>query len=475
MMIICQLTEILNGNIGIMYVKRGRQFMGKQHDFTQGNILRQLFVFSGPIMLTNLLQTSYQIVDSLWIGNLLGAKALGAVAISGTIIFTVLSFVIGLNNAALTILSQQKGKDDQEGLKKYLNAFVVILLLMALTLSFIGYFFSETLLVILGTPSDLMDPAKSYLQINFIGILFLFGYNFISTVLRAIGDSKTPLRFVMVAVLLNIVLDPLLISGFNFGIKGAAYATILAQGSAFVYGITHVLYRDLAPFTIPKLPTRQEVGLILNLGIPSGLQMAVISAGSAAIMSVVTLFGGDVVGGFGAAQRLDSVIMLPATALGTAVSSMAGQNIGIKNWNRVKSIAKNGLLYNFSVMILIGVVIFFFVEYGVRLFIQEDAAVAFATRYLRIMAFCFPFLGINFILNGIVRAAGAMYQVLILNIISFWVLRYPLTSLFANMYDEVGIAIGMGSSFMISSVFAALYYRFGKWREKELFVKKAKN
>src|SRR5690625_2106360 len=120
-------------------------------------------------------------------------------------------------------------------------------------------------------------------------------------------------------------------------------------------------------------------------------------------------------------------------------------------------------------MILIGVVIFFFVEYGVRLFIQEDAAVAFATRYLRIMAFCFPFLGINFILNGIVRAAGAMYQVLILNIISFWVLRYPLTSLFANMYDEVGIAIGIGSSFMISSVFAALYYRFGKWREKELF------
>lgn len=123
--------------------------MGKQYDFTQGSILRHLVLFSAPIMLTNLLQTSYQIVDSLWIGNLLGAKALGAVSISGTIIFTVLSFVIGINNAALTILSQQKGRDDEEGLKRYLNAFVVILTIMALSLSVLGFIFSEGLLQLL--------------------------------------------------------------------------------------------------------------------------------------------------------------------------------------------------------------------------------------------------------------------------------------------------------------------------------------
>ncbi len=437
--------------------------------------MKQLIVFSGPIMLTNLLQTSYQIVDSLWIGNLLGAQALGAVTISGTIIFTVLSLVIGLNNAALTILSQQKGRGDQQGLKSYLNAFVVILTTLALVLGVLGFFFSETLLNILGTPEDLMKPAKAYLQINFIGILFLFGYNFISTVLRAIGDSKTPMRFVMLAVVMNVILDPLFIAGFNWGIEGAAIATVVSQGSALVYGLIYVLYRNVVPFSIPKLPKRHEVLLILNLGIPSGLQMAVISAGSAAIMSVVTLFGSDVVGGFGAAQRLDSLIMLPAHALSTAVSSMAGQNIGVKNWHRVKQITKNALLYNFSIMISIGIIIFFFGEYGVRLFIQEHDAVAFATSYLRIMAFCFPFLGINFILNGIVRAAGAMYQVLILNIISFWVLRYPFTALFANLFDEDGIAIGMGLSFMISSIFATLYYIYGKWREKDLFNQQAES
>ncbi|SET51182.1 putative efflux protein, MATE family [Oceanobacillus limi] len=446
--------------------------MKKQHDFTQGSILKQLIIFSGPIMLTNLLQTSYQFADSLWVGNLLGASALGSVAISSAIIFTVLSFIIGLNNAALTILSQQKGRSNEAGLKRYLNAFVVILAGLSIFLGAVGFAFSEQLLSLLGTPEGMMSSAKSYLQINFLGILFLFGYNFISTVLRSLGDSKTPLRFVMIAVALNIILDPLFIAGFNLGIEGAAFATVVSQGSAFLYGLIYVLYKKLAPFMLPKLPSKQEVGLILNLGIPSGLQMAVISAGSAAIMSVVTTFGEGVVGGFSAAQRLDSLLMLPAHALGTAVNSMAGQNIGIKDWSRVNRIAKYGVLYNFAIMVAIGLFVLGFAHFGIQLFIQDEEAVAFGTKYLQIIALCYPFLGINFILNGIVRAAGAMYQVLALNIISFWVLRYPLTALFSGWFGDTGIAIGMGSSFLISSMFAFFYYRFGKWRNKELFTKK---
>lgn len=450
---------------------RSRYWMQKQYNynFTEGNIFKQLLLFSGPIILANLLQTSYQVVDSLWIGNLLGADALGAVAISGAVIFTMLAFVIGLNNAALTILSQLKGKENEKELTHYLNAFVVILSILALIFSVVGFLLAENVLKLLGTPVELLPLAKGYLQINFIGMLFLFGYNFVSTVLRAIGDSKSPLKFVTIAVVLNLFLDPLFIAGFNLGVNGAAYATILAQGVSFIYGVTFVLRNRLAPFQLPKKPKWKEVKLILHLGIPSGLQMSVISAGSAAIMSVVTVFGGAVVGGFGAAQRLDSIIMLPAQALGTAVNSMAGQNIGIGNWRRVHQITKYGLVYNFAFMCFIGIFIVIFAEFAVSLFIQEEAAVEFATIYLRMMAFCFPFLGINFVLNGVVRASGAMYQVLFLNIISFWVLRYPLTFLFSSIYDEIGIAIGMGTSFIISSFLASFYYLFGRWRKKELF------
>ena len=443
--------------------------MSKQRDFTQGSIFRHLVLFSGPIMLTDLLQTSYQIVDSLWIGNLLGANALGAVAVSSAIIFTILSFVIGLNNATLAILSQQKGRDDQEGLRKYLNAFVVTLSCLVIVLSIGGLVLTEPLLHLLGTPSAMFQDAKVYLQINFVGIVFLVGYNFISAVLRSIGDSKTPLRFVTIAVILNVFLDPLFIAGFNLGIAGAAYATILSQGIAFIYGVFFVLKNKLVPFTRPHKPQWKEVSTILHVGIPSGLQMAVISAGLAAIMSVVTSFGEDVVGGFGAAQRIENLLMLPAGALGTAVSSMAGQNIGANNWRRVHQIARYGLVYNFAIMISVGLVVFLFAEFAVKMFTRDVGAVQFATMYLKIMAFFFPFLGVNFVLNGIVRASGSMYQVLVLNIISFWVLRYPLTYLFAKKFGEVGIGYGMGASFVISSIIAALYYIFGKWKEKQLF------
>jgi len=303
--------------------------MAKQHDFTDGNIFKQLFIFSAPIILTNLLQVSYQFIDSLWVGNLIGSDALGAVAISGTVIFTVLSFVIGLNNAALTILSQQKGRKNEEGLKRYLNAFVVMLSGMSIALGIIGFFMSESILRLLGTPDAMFDMAVSYLQINFIGMLFLFGYNFIGTVYRSVGDSKTPLYFVLIAVILNTILDPIFIYQFGWGIEGAAYATILSQAVAFGIGLYFTLRKGLVPFSKPYIPARQEVLDILKLGIPAGLQMSVISAGSMAIMSVIASFGPAVVAGYGAAQRLDSLIMLPAQALGVAVNSMAGQNIGI--------------------------------------------------------------------------------------------------------------------------------------------------
>src|SRR5699024_9601051 len=139
-------------------------------------------------------------------------------------------------------------------------------------------------------------------------------------------------------------------------------------------------------------------------------------------------------------------------ALGTAASSMAGQNIGAGNWRRVHTIAGHALLYNLAVMLTIGFIVFVSAEVSVKLFIRDAEAVQFASRYLRTMAFFFPFLGVNFVLNGVVRASGAMYQILILNIISFWVLRYPLTAWFASLYGSQGIAYGMGASFVISSI-----------------------
>ncbi|WP_409293148.1 MATE family efflux transporter [Peribacillus sp. SCS-37] len=439
-----------------------------QHDFTKGSIFRQLYIFSGPILLASLLQTSYQFIDSLWVGNLIGARALGAVSVSSTVIFTVLSLILGINNASLTILSQQRGKGDREALKKYINGFVVILTALALILGAAGFFFSEAILRLLGTPAEMIPEAAGYLQINFLGILFLFGYNFIGTLLRAMGNSKAPLRFVFAAVVLNAILDPIFISVMNLGVDGAAIATVISQGFSFLYGLTFIIKRKLAPLTLPYLPNREVTGLILKLGIPSAMQMGVISAGVMAIMSVVTSFGSGVTAGFGAAQRLDSLLMLPAHALGTAVNAMAGQNIGAGRWDRVHKISFYAVLYNLGIMLAVALLIFSFADFGIGLFIDDPEAVSFGADYMRGIAFFYPLLGINFVLNGAVRASGAMVAVLVLNIISFWVLRYPLTYAFANRFGAEGIPFGMGTSFFISAIFAVLYYKLGNWKKKRL-------
>lgn len=443
-----------------------------QHRFTQGNILKQMVYFSVPMMLANVLQVSYQFIDSLWVGNLIGVNALGAVTVSSAVIFTVLSFILGINNAALTILSQQQGKQDEDGLKRYLNAFVFILTVLAAVLGVIGFFTAESILRLLDTPPAILQEATVYLQINFAGVWFVFGYNFIGTVLRALGDSRTPLKFVFVAVVLNAVLDPLFIAGFHLGIEGAAYATVLSQSFAFFYGMVLILRKKRVPFTVPRLPKISEIRLILKLGIPSGLQMMAISAGLMAIMSVVNTFGEDVVAGFGAAQRLDSILMIPAQSLGIAVNSMAGQNIGARQWRRVHQIARYGVLLNLGMMLVIALAVAAFADWGIAMFVDEEKAVQFGADYLRFIVFLYPFLGINFVLNGIVRASGAMFQVLVLNIVSFWVLRYPLTYVFANLYGEQGIAYGIGISFVISSLFAYGYYKLGKWKDQDLFAEK---
>lgn len=438
------------------------------HDFTQGSIFSKMLLFSGPLFLTNILQTSYQFIDSIWVGNLLGAEGLGAVSISATVIFTVLSFIIGINRASLTVLSQQKGKNDEESLKESINSFIVILTVLSLSFGLIGYLISGGVLKLLGAPEDIFSSAKSYLQINFIGILFLFGYNFIGTVLRGLGDSKTPIIFVVIAVILNTILDPLFIAYFNMGIEGAAYATIVSQGAAFAFGVIYSISKKKIPFVRVHIPEKKYVKTVLKLGLPSGFQMMVISGGFMAIMSVVTTFGEDAVAGFGAANRIDSLIMIPAFALGSAVNSMAGQNIGAEKWERVGEIAKLSITLIIGVMFLFSLFVFLMGESLIKLFVDDPETVEFGGMYMKTIAFFYPFLGINFVLNGIVRAAGAMVQILVLNIISFWVLRFPISKGLSMWLGEIGIPLGIGISMVLSSILSMLYYRYGKWHDTKV-------
>lgn len=438
-------------------------------DFTEGSIARKLCLFSFPIMLTNLLQAGTHLINSLWVGNLLGSTAFAAITVGTMVMTLVLAFVIGINNATLTIVAQLRGADDPDSTNAYLSTFVIILLALSLTIGLSGFFLADPILKLLNTPAAIADASRTYLQINFVGTFLLVGYNFIGTVLRAFGDSKTPFYFVLMATLLTAVLAPLFITVLDLGIAGAALALVLAQATAFAYSLIYLARRFPHHTFRLRPPKFVEVKTILELGVPSGIQMVVIYAGMTVILSLVNSLGADAVAGFGAAQRLDSIILLPALALGTAVNAMAAQNIGAKKWDRVQETSRIGLIYNTAVTLLIATLLFVWAEPLVKLFIRDEGAVSFGTDYLKTIAFFYPFIGLNFIFNGIVRGSGAMFQILVLNIISLWILRIPLAYFATAMIGERGVALGIGISFFLSFLFSYGYYRWGGWRDKVLF------
>lgn len=264
----------------------------------------------------------------------------------------------------------------------------------------VGSFVVDPLLGWLNTPDSIKPIAKEYLLINFFGMFFLVGYNFVATVLRAFGDSKTPLYFILVGALLNVVLDPIFIKVLNLGLAGVAYATVIVYIVIFLVSLYYVGRKyQTFKFRFQK-PRWVEVRTILQLSIPSITQMIVIHAGSNVILSIVNSFGESTVAGFGAAQRLNQLILLPASALGTAVNTMAAQNIGAKQWNRVFKTTKVGLIYNAILMALVTITFYIWAEPLVRLFIQEEASVAFGTLYVKTIAFFYLFIGLNFIFEG---------------------------------------------------------------------------
>lgn len=431
-------------------------------------IPRTLLFFAFPILLSNLLQASILLINALWVGNLLGSDAFAAVTVGTSVMVVTLSFVLGFNSAVLTIFGQLKGADDTHATQRYLSSFVLMLVLLSVLIGAVGYFYAEHILGWLNTPQSIKEAASAYIKINFLGTLFLVGYNFIGAVLRAFGDSKTPLYFVFLALVLTAALDPLFIAYFNLGVAGAAYATVLAQALVLVYSLYYLGRRSGRFYFRFYWPQWSEIRVILGQGVPSGIQMIVIYAGITVILSFVNTFGEQVVSGFGVAQRLDSLILLPAIALGMAVNTMSAQNIAVGKWERVGQIAKVGLAYNLFVMCSLSLLLYFLAEPLVRLFIEEPNSLRFGVSYLKTIALFYPFIGLNFIFNSVVRGSGAMLQVLVLNILSLWILRVPLAYWFSQLYGENGIALGIGTSFVLSCLFSVAYYFYGGWRKKQL-------
>ena len=445
---------------------------------TEGPIARTLLLFALPILGSTVLQSLNASVNAMWIGHYLGEAALTAGSNSSLIIFLLLSMVFGVSMASTILVGQSLGARNVDEAKRVVGTGTGFFVALSVAVSVAGYLGTERILRLLGTPADALPFAVSYLHVIFIAMPAMYFFNFLMMTLRGAGDSKTPLLFMALAVVLDIVLNPLLIFGIGplpkMGIAGSATATLVAQVIALA-ALIGTLYRrkHFLRLTGSELrylkPDPALLRALVFKGLPMGLQMIVISSSAIVMMRMVNAYGSHTVAAYGAASQLWTYVQMPAMAIGAAVSSMASQNVGAGLWDRVSRIARAGLTYNFVLVgTLIGV-IYLFNRAALGLFLPGDGEAINLAVHLNIIAiWSFLFFGATFVIFGVVRSTGAVWPPLFVLLISMWLIRPPFAMLLqpALGADAIWWSFPLGS--LVSMLMAMAYYRWGGWRRARM-------
>ncbi|PID94105.1 MAG: MATE family efflux transporter, partial [Bacteroidetes bacterium] len=367
------------------------------------SVTKQIFFFAIPILLGSLFQQLYNVVDSIIVGKVLGKGALAAVGASFPIIFTLVALLIGVSIGFSVVISQYYGAKDIPKVKNAIDTMFLFFFGMAVVVTILGIAFSEQLFRILQLPENLMPQATSYLNIYMLGMIVFFGFSGINSALKGLGDSKTPLYFLIVSAIFNVVFDVLFVMVFHWGIEGAAWASILAQSGAFLTGILYLnKTHQIIQFSPLKLRFYKEIFIkSLKIGVPAGMQTTFVALGMMALLGIVNTFGTDVIAAYTAAGRIDALAMLPAMTFSQALSSFTGQNMGAKKIDRVLKGYRSTLTMTILLCLFLTAVIVLFGNELMQLFISDSNVIAIGKEYLVIVSSFYILFAIMFITNGL--------------------------------------------------------------------------
>lgn len=448
-------------------------------DFTEGNIPLHLLRFAWPMFLGNILQALYNTVDSFWVGRMLGPEALGAVSVGFPIIFALIAVVMGIGMATTVMVSQYAGARREGDVKRVVHNSLSLLVLASLVVTAIGIAFHRPLLRLINTPPEIMELAASYLVWYLGGLVFMFMYNALGAILRGLGDSRTPLLFLVYATVLNIILDPLLIFGWGpfprMGVAGAALATDVAQAISAILGLYH-LYRVNRLISLRPSAYRIEAALtwqMVKIGLPAGIQQTLVSLGALAVTAVVNRFGKVVVAAVGAASRFDQFAMLPAMSVGLAVSAVVGQNLGAGKKERVHEAVRWALLLTAAITGAITLAAILVPGPMLSIFTTDRAVIAAGIAYLRIVGLSYVPFAVMFSLTGVLRGAGDTVPTMFITLLALWLVRVPLAYLLSGIptLGPRGVWAAIALSPLVGMVLSYVVYASGRW-EKKVIVRR---
>lgn len=437
-------------------------------DLTNGKEGKLIFQFAAPMLLGNVFQQLFSVVDSIVVGKFIGKEALAAVGASFPVIFIMVSMIIGLVMGTTVVISQYFGAKDFVKVKRAIDTMYIYSAIAGIIATVIGLIISEPLLRLLGLPEDIMPQAVQYLRIYLSGIIIFFGFNGTSAVLRGLGDSKTPLYFLIVATVANIILVLLFVAVFKWGVAGAAYATLIANGLAFGLAIywlnkTHKLIK----IAIKGLHFDREIfRQSINIGLPTGIQQTLVAMGALALMGIVNKFGTNVIAGFSVASRLDALAMIPAMSFSQALSTFVGQNIGANKPERIRA----GLIATLKMSGIVTIVTTIFVVFGghilMSLFTNDSEVVRIGDQYLTIVSSFYIIFTLMFIFNGVTRGAGDTLIPMFFSLLSLWIIRIPMAWFLSGKIGATGIWWAIPAGWVIGMVLSYFYYKSGRWKKK---------
>ena len=380
------------------------------NDMTTGNPVKLILLFSIPLLIGNIFQQFYSMVDTIIVGRFVGVEALAAVGTTSSMVFLVNGFVMGITSGFAVLISQKYGAKDEAGVKKAVASSITLSIIATIIVTFISVISAKPLLALMNTPSNIMKDASTYIIILYAGNVAIIFYNMMAAILRALGDSKTPLYFLIVSSVLNIILDLVLIINFKMGVAGAAYATVISQGVSallcviYTYKKYKILRLKKEDFKVKKKYYRKH----LKIGIPMALQFSITAIGIMTVQSAINIFGSTVIASYAAASKVLQLVMQPATTLGVTMATYCGQNIGAKRYDRIKLGVKKCVQISIITSLISAMVLIFLGKYFVMIFVSNPDAeiLSYAQQVLNISAIFFIPLGLIFVYRNALQGIG---------------------------------------------------------------------
>ncbi len=377
-------------------------------DMTVGNPIRHIILFALPALIGNIFQQVYNLADSVIVGRFVGADALAAVGATSSITFLFFALCNGIGSGGGIIVSQFYGAHDNEKVKKGIVNTGIIMLIVPLFFGIVGFISAEAFLRILSTPEAILYDATSYVRYMCIGLIFVSLYNYITSMLRALGDSKTPLYFLVLSAVINIFLDLLLVYVFSMGIRGAAIATIISQfiaaSTCMVYAYKKNPYFKLTKSDIVFVPSL--AGKVVRLGVPLSLQFGLIAISAMAVQKIVNNYGTVVVAAFTATNRIEQLIHQPYTTLSASIATFCGQNYGAGRKDRVNEGYRKGLLIMVCLTIVMVISMQLFGGAITSMFVSDEEIIALGAKGLKITSLFYLALGMIYVVRGVLNGIG---------------------------------------------------------------------